>query len=86
MAPINKYSRRLTQDESQPAAQAMLYGIGLTDEDFQKAQVGIVSTGWEGNTCNMHLNGLANEIKEGVWKEYYDNKTTPMIELNYGIV
>ena len=63
MAPLNKYSRTLTQDSSQPAAQAMLYGIGLTDADMDKAQVGIVSTGWEGNTCNMHLNALAAEIK-----------------------
>ena len=60
---LNRYSRRLTQDSSQPAAQAMLYGIGLTDADMDKAQVGIVSTGWEGNTCNMHLNDLAKEIK-----------------------
>jgi dihydroxy-acid dehydratase len=64
--PINNYSRRLTQDENQPASQAMLYGVGLTDEDFQKPQVGIVSTGYEGNTCNMHLNDLAKDIKEGV--------------------
>jgi dihydroxy-acid dehydratase len=63
---LNKYSKRITQDDSQPAAQAMLYGIGLTDEDFNKAQVGIVSTGWEGNTCNMHLNGLADTVKKGV--------------------
>ena len=56
---LNKYSKRLTQDPSQPASQAMLYGVGLTDEDMKKAQVGIVSTGYEGNTCNMHLNGLA---------------------------
>lgn len=66
--PLNSYSRRLTQDETQPAAQAMLYGIGLTEEDMTKAQVGIVSTGWEGNTCNMHLNGLAGWVKESVWE------------------
>ena len=66
--PLNTYSRRLTQDETQPAAQAMLYGIGLTEEDMTKAQVGIVSTGWEGNTCNMHLNGLAAWVKESVWE------------------
>ncbi|GAB5553545.1 MAG: dihydroxy-acid dehydratase [Saprospiraceae bacterium] len=66
MNELNKYSRRLTQDDTQPAAQAMLYGVGLTDEDMTKAQVGIVSTGWEGNTCNMHLNDLAKEVKEGV--------------------
>ncbi len=63
---LNKYSKRITQDDSQPAAQAMLYGIGLKDEDFDKAQIGIVSTGWEGNTCNMHLNDLAKTVKEGV--------------------
>ena len=68
MKQLNKYSRHLTQDETQPAAQAMLYGIGLTDEDMEKAQVGIVSTGWEGNTCNMHLNGLAEQVKAGVWE------------------
>ena len=66
---LNKYSKTITQDETQPAAQAMLYGIGLTEEDLKKAQVGIVSMGYEGNPCNMHLNGLANEIKKGVWKE-----------------
>jgi dihydroxy-acid dehydratase len=66
---INKYSRHVTQDETQPAAQSMLYGIGLTEDDLQKAQVGIVSTGWEGNPCNMHLNELAKDIKASVWKE-----------------
>lgn len=64
---INKYSRVLTQDETQPAAQAMLYGIGLTDEDLNKAQVGICSMGYEGNTCNMHLNDLSKIVKQGVW-------------------
>ncbi len=66
---LNKYSKTVTQDPSQPAAQAMLYGVGLTEEDMKKAQVGIVSTGWEGNTCNMHLNGLAKEIKASVIQE-----------------
>ncbi|MGZ5253480.1 MAG: dihydroxy-acid dehydratase [Flavitalea sp.] len=65
---LNKYSKTITQDETQPAAQAMLYGIGLTDEDLKKAQVGIVSMGYDGNTCNMHLNDLAKLVKEGVWK------------------
>ena len=63
---LNKYSKTITQDETQPAAQAMLYGIGLKDEDFDKAQVGIVSTGYEGNTCNMHLNDLAKKVKTSV--------------------
>ena len=66
---LNKYSKTITQDETQPAAQAMLYGIGLTENDLKKAQVGIVSMGYEGNPCNMHLNDLAKDIKTGVWKE-----------------
>ncbi|MEO1256548.1 MAG: dihydroxy-acid dehydratase, partial [Bacteroidota bacterium] len=66
MPGLNKYSKTITQDPTQPAAQAMLYGVGLTEQDMHKAQVGIVSTGWEGNTCNMHLNGLAELVKEGV--------------------
>ena len=64
---LNKYSKTITQDMTQPAAQAMLYGIGLTEEDLNKAQVGIVSMGYEGNTCNMHLNDLAKDVKKGVW-------------------
>ena len=63
MKELNKHSKRLTQDESQPASQAMLYAVGLTDEDMQKAQVGIASTGYDGNPCNMHLNNLAAEVK-----------------------
>ena len=64
---LNKYSKTITQDQTQPAAQAMLYGIGLTEEDLKKAQVGIVSMGYDGNTCNMHLNDLAKDVKKGVW-------------------
>jgi dihydroxy-acid dehydratase len=63
MKELNKYSRRLTQDVSQPASQAMLYAVGLKDEDMNKAQVGIASTGYDGNPCNMHLNGLKDEVK-----------------------
>jgi len=63
---LNKYSRQLTQVRSQVGSQAMLYGVGLTDEDMQKPQVGIASMGWEGNPCNMHLNRLAREVKAGV--------------------
>jgi dihydroxy-acid dehydratase len=66
---LNKYSKTLTADPTQPAAQAMLYGIGLTDEDMKKAQVGIASMGYDGNTCNMHLNDLAQVVKKGVWGE-----------------
>jgi dihydroxy-acid dehydratase len=63
---LNKYSSRVTQPRSQGASQAMLYGIGLTDADLQKPQVGICSMWYEGNTCNMHLDRLAGTIKEGV--------------------
>ena len=63
---MNKYSSRITQPRSQGASQAMLYGTGLTDADLQKAQVGICSMWWEGNTCNMHLDRLAAHVKEGV--------------------
>ncbi len=63
---LNKYSQRVTQDPTQPAAQAMLHAIGLTDNDFQKPFVGIASTGYEGNPCNMHLNDLAQKIKTGI--------------------
>ncbi len=63
MSEINKYSKTVTQDPTQPAAQAMLHAIGLTDEDFKKAQVGIASTGWDGNPCNMHLNALAAKLR-----------------------
>jgi len=63
---LNRYSSRITEPRSQGASQAMLYGTGLTSEDMQKAEVGISSVWWEGNTCNMHLNDLAAKVKEGV--------------------
>ncbi len=66
---LNRYSKTLTADPTQPAAQAMLYGIGLTDEDMKKAQVGVASMGYDGNTCNMHLNDLAKIVKQGIWDE-----------------
>lgn len=66
---LNKYSRTITQDPTLPASQAMLYGIGLSEHDLTKAQVGIVSTGFDGNTCNMHLNALATEVKQAVWDQ-----------------
>jgi len=78
---LNKYSKTITQDETQPAAQAMLYGIGLTDEDLKKAQVGVVSMGYDGNTCNMHLNDLAKLIKQGVW----DNDLVGLIFHTIGV-
>jgi len=63
---LNKYSKAVTQDPTQPAAQAMLHAIGLTDDDFKKPLIGIASTGYEGNPCNMHLNDLSLDIKKGV--------------------
>lgn len=66
MSELNKYSKTLTQDPTQPAAQAMYYAIGFKEEDFNKAQVGIVSMGWDGNPCNMHLNDLATTVRDSV--------------------
>ena len=66
MRKLNKHSHVITQDNSQPAAQAMLYAIGFSDEDFEKPLIGIASTGYEGNPCNMHLNNLALDVKSGV--------------------
>ncbi|MDQ0780729.1 dihydroxy-acid dehydratase [Chryseobacterium sp. W4I1] len=65
---LNKYSKTFTQNREQPAAKAMLYGIGFTDEDMSKAQIGIASMGYDGNTCNMHLNDLAKVVKKGTWE------------------
>lgn len=78
---LNKYSKTITQDPTQPAAQAMLYGIGLTEEDLKKAQVGVVSMGYDGNTCNMHLNDLAKTVKKGVW----DNDLVGLIFNTIGV-
>src|SRR5438132_10740713 len=66
---INKHSKTITQDMTLPGSQAMLYAIGLTEQDLKKAQVGICSTGYDGNPCNMHLNGLAAEVKKSVWSQ-----------------
>ena len=66
---LNTYSKQVTQDDTQPAAQAMLHAIGLTKEDFNKPLVGIASTGYEGNPCNMHLNDLAKLVKKGTYQE-----------------
>src|SRR5450432_706067 len=68
MTELNRYSKTLTQDETQPGAQAMYYAIGFTEADFNKAQVGIASMGWDGNPCNMHLNDLAKLVKESINK------------------
>ena len=63
---LNKFSKRVTQDTTQPAAQAMLHAIGMTDQDFKKPLIGIASTGYEGNPCNMHLNDLSVHVKTGI--------------------
>ncbi|HVY73591.1 MAG TPA: dihydroxy-acid dehydratase, partial [Puia sp.] len=77
MKELNRYSRVLTQDETQPGAQAMYYAIGFKEEDFSKAQVGIASMGWDGNPCNMHLNDLAKSVKASV------NKTSGLLGLTF---
>lgn len=77
MNELNKYSKILTQDITQPAAQAMYYAIGFKEEDFNKAQVGIVSMGWDGNPCNMHLNDLSNIVKNSV------NETEGLLGLRF---
>lgn len=64
--PLNRFSARVTQPRSQGASQAMLYGTGMNEEDLNKAQVGIASVWFEGNTCNMHLLDLAAKVKQGV--------------------
>jgi dihydroxy-acid dehydratase len=66
---LNRYSKTITQDPTLPASQAMLHGTGLTDLDLKKPLVGIASTGYDGNTCNMHLNGLAGDVKQSVWDQ-----------------
>src|SRR5215831_14378088 len=66
--PLNKYSSKITQPRSQGASQAMLYATGLTEEDMNKPQVGISSVWYDGNPCNMHLNKLAERVKEVVRK------------------
>lgn len=63
---LNKYSSRITEPKSQGGSQAILYGVGLSDDDLHKPQVGISSVWFEGNTCNMHLLSLAEVVKEGV--------------------
>src|SRR5687768_9556177 len=78
---LNRYSKTITQDPTQPAAQAMLYGIGLTEEDLKKPQIGVCSMGYDGNTCNMHLNDLAKIIKQAVW----DNEMVGLIFNTIGI-
>lgn len=66
MLKLNRHSSKITQNDTLPAAQSMLHAIGLTEEDLKKPQVGIVSNGYEGNPCNMHLNELGNEVKKAV--------------------
>src|SRR5699024_7749153 len=78
---LNKYSKHLTQDLTQPASQAQLHALGLTDTDLKKAQVGIASMGFDGNPCNMHLNDLAQVVKKGVW----DNDLVGLIFNTIGV-
>lgn len=82
---LNKYSKTITQDKTQPASQAQLYAIGLTTADMSKAQVGIASMGYDGNNCNMHLNGLAAEVKKSVWDNGLVGLTFHTIGVSDGI-
>jgi len=82
---LNKYSSVITQQKSQGASQAMLYGTGMTEADMDKAQVGISSVWYDGNTCNMHLNDLAVKVKEGVAKEGLGGMRFNTIGVNDGI-
>ncbi|HET8829501.1 MAG TPA: dihydroxy-acid dehydratase [Pelobium sp.] len=82
---LNKYSKVFTQDKTQPATQAMLYGLGLTTEDLAKAQIGIASMGYDGNTCNMHLNDLAAIVKQGVWNNNLVGLTFNTIGISDGL-
>lgn len=66
---LNKHSRTVTQDDTLPASQAMLHGIGLTNEDLKKPLIGIASMGYDGNTCNMHLNQFAQLVQDGMKAE-----------------
>ena len=77
----NRYSKVITEKGSQPAAQAMLHAIGLTKDDFNKPFIGIASTGYEGNPCNMHLNDLSSQIKNEINKE----EAVPLIFNTIGI-
>ena len=79
---LNKYSRILTQSESQPASQAMLYALGLSEDDLKKPQIGIASMGYEGNPCNMHLNGLALKTKRAIEA---NKKLLPLIFHTIGV-
>ncbi len=85
MNQTNKYSRTLTQDPTQPAAQAMYYALGMTEEDLAKAQVGIASMGYDGNPCNMHLNDLAAIVKQGVWDQQLVGLTFNTIGVSDGM-
>jgi len=85
MSELNKYSKTITQDSTQPAAQAMLHAIGLTDEDLKKPQIGIVSSGWDGNPCNMHLNMLGQQVKVAVNKQGFVGLTFHTIGVSDGI-
>ena len=82
---LNKYSKNVTQDPTQPAAQAMLYALGLKEEDLRKPFIGIGSTGYEGNPCNMHLNDLAQEVKHGVQENNLVGLVFNTIGVSYGI-
>jgi dihydroxy-acid dehydratase len=65
---LNKYSKTITQDETQNIKHKCCNGRGFN----RKIKQGIVSMGYEGNTCNMHLNDLAKDIKKAYGKKIVD--------------
>src|SRR5699024_5730648 len=61
-----RHSSQLVDGPNKAPARAMLRATGFTDQDFTRPQVGIASTWSEVTPCNIHLNGLADTVKEGV--------------------
>jgi dihydroxy-acid dehydratase len=63
---VKPRSRDVTDGNQKAAARAMLRAVGLTDDDWQKPQVGIASAWNEVTPCNMSLRRLAEHAKKGV--------------------
>ena len=63
---IKPRSRDVTDGIQKAAARAMLRAVGLTDDDWDKPQVGIASSWNEITPCNLSLRRLAEAAKDGV--------------------
>src|SRR5262245_17505757 len=59
-------SREVTDGPERAPARAMLRAIGMTDDDWEKPQVGVASSWNEVTPCNMPLDRLAKRAKQGV--------------------